>query len=197
MSWNYGSIEAALRTAWKVSSVSSHQMSGFNLYQRAWGKVMIQMLSPSLNCSSAFHLGKRGREGWTDWEDTPGTPAQLTHAQVYILIYNKRACPAELWLICWWERGTAWDYQGRLRMFDRIYILTVALRWLSQAPRANPVYEIPYPSGEVLSSPFEDAISKCVKYDKSLFILCTSYGSDIKMIFLVLFPRRTLDSNVF
>lgn len=153
MSWKHGSIEAALRTAWKVSSVSSHQMSGFVICisapeERSWSRCF----HPP---STVLQLSTRGkeREGWTDWEDTPGTPAQPTHTQVYILIYNKRACPAELWLICWWGRGTGWDYQGRLRMVDRIYILNVALRWLSQSPRANLVYEIPYPSGGVLSSP--------------------------------------------
>lgn len=59
MTWKCGSVEAALGAAWKVSSVSSHQMSGFNLSQRASGKVMIQMLSPS---STGLQLSTRGKE---------------------------------------------------------------------------------------------------------------------------------------
>lgn len=134
MTWKCRSVEAALGAAWKVSSVSSHQMSGFNLSQCAWGKVMIQMLSPFF---TGLQLSRGGKEREKDGQSGCPPPSLhmhiLTDTQVYFLIYNERACPTELCLICGWGGGTDWDDQGHLGMADRIYILTVALRRLNKS----------------------------------------------------------------
>lgn len=135
MTWKRRSVEAVLGVASKVSSVSSHQMSGFNLSQCAWGKVMIQMLSPFLT-GLQLSMGEKERERGGQ-SGCPPPPPPYTYmysdTQVYFLIYNERACPTELRLICRWGGGTGWDDLGHLGMADRIYILTVALRWLNKS----------------------------------------------------------------
>lgn len=157
MTWKCGGVEAALRAARKVSSVSSHQMSGFNLSQRAWGKVVIQMLLPSSTGLQLIH--ERKRERGTDgrsrrevlvlWEENSSAP---TLTQVYILIYNEHSCPTELCLICCWGGGTGWDDCGHLRMADSIYILAVALRWLNKS-QSTPCLLKPLQTATVGASP--------------------------------------------
>lgn len=126
--------------AWKVSSVSSHQMSGFNLSPRAWGKVMIQMPSPAL-WSSAFHKRERrtDRVGGKPFCSCVGSP--LFPPTNIILIYNERACPTEWGLNGWLGGETSRDDQRHLRMAGRIYLLTVALRWLNISQSASCLWD--------------------------------------------------------
>lgn len=112
-------VEAAFGAAWKVSLVSSHQTSAFNLSQCAWGKVVIQLLLPS---STGLHISSGGNEGWTEHcSCPPPLPSFSTYSNthVYILIYNEHVCPTELRLICCWEGGTSQDDKRDLQMADR------------------------------------------------------------------------------
>lgn len=116
-------------------------MSGFNLSQRAWGKVMIQMLSPS---SASIQFSTRGREteGWTEWEESPGAPTCLSHIHACTSLYIM-SMPVQQSCALYVGKGEGMagmtrDSYGWLTGFT--YPPWLWCDWTS--PRAKPVHEI-------------------------------------------------------